>query len=126
MNTTRGIRLPVAVAAFALAVVSSCTDEQRRSLGEVDVADALAGQIEGAVTARGLAIDGALDCSSDIAADGAVTGSCSGTTTSGVTATGTFTGTSDVDAETCDAHLVVEFGAEVVVDDPHANCFATD
>jgi hypothetical protein len=124
MNTTRAIRLPVAVATLAL-VIASCTDEQRRSLGEVDVADALAGQVEGAVAARGLAIDGSLNCSSDIATDGAVTGSCTGTTTTGLAASGTFTGTSDLEKETCDAHLVVDIDAEVVLDDPDADCFAT-
>ena len=92
----------------------------------MDVEESLAARVEAVITAQGLQLDGDLDCSSNIATDGAVTGSCTGGTTDGLTATGTFTGTSDVEAETCNAHLVIDVDAEVVEDVADVDCFATE
>ena len=127
MNTGRSItRLTFGGAALVLLVAVGCTNEQRRSLGEVDVQEALAGRVELAVAGRGMELDGVLDCSSEIAADGAVSGSCAGITTSGAPAIGTFDGTGDVEAGTCSASLVIDVDAEVAVDEPDVDCFAVD
>jgi hypothetical protein len=104
-------------------ILLGCSDEQRRSLGEVDVRETLAGRVEVTIGEEALAINGDLDCSSQIDEDGAVTGSCSGTTTDGAAVTGTLTGTGDVEAGTCVAHLVVAVDGETLLDDPTADCF---
>jgi hypothetical protein len=126
MTTTRSRRRLVGAATamlLVLVVTAGCSDEQRRDLGEQDVRDALAGRIETTLEDRGLAVDGDLDCTSQIGGDGTLTASCTGTVAPEGTVSGSFAGTGDVDAETCDAQLVVELDEDVVAEEPDVDCF---
>lgn len=107
-----------------LLALTGCSNEQRRDLGEIDVRDALHGEVERAVADNDLDVDGDLDCTSDIAADSKVVASCAGTLTSGEAINGTFAGMADVEAEQCSALLVITVGGAEIVNDPDAECFA--
>ena len=102
---------------------TSCSDEQRRALGEEDIRDALAGQVQQVLDEHELEPDGDLDCTGDISSAGVATGSCTGTTTTGAPIDGSFDGTADVDDETCTAQLVVEVDGEVIADSTSVDCF---
>ena len=53
-----------------------------------------------------------------------VAAGCTGTTATGDAVTGDYTGTADVDAETCEARLVVTIAGQTVTDETAVDCFA--
>ena len=116
----------LAIAAGAVVVLlalAGCSKEQRRDLGEIDVRDALHGEVEQAASDQNLDVDGDLDCTADIDADSNVVASCAGTATSGEAISGTYAGTADVDAEQCSALLVITVEGAEIVNNPDAKCF---
>ena len=112
------------VAVVALAV--GCNEEDRRELGEEDARDALSAQVEQVLDEQGLELDGDLDCTADVAEDGTATANCTGTDADGAAVVGTFAGTADVDAETCNAQLVVTVADAAVAEVADVDCFAVD
>jgi hypothetical protein len=109
-----------------LALAASCSDEQKRDLGEVDVRDSLTASVEQTLGDHDAAVDGdGLDCTSSISEDGAVAGSCEGTMESGDAVTGTYAGTANVDDETCRADLEVTVGGSVLDSESDVDCFSS-
>jgi hypothetical protein len=106
-----------------LAAATSCTDAQRRSLGEEDVRDSLHATVERVLDGHGAELDGRLDCTSSIGADGAVSGSCTGSTADGRAVAGAYSGTADVDAETCRAEATVTVAGDRLARDADVDCF---
>jgi hypothetical protein len=121
--STATIFRTLAPLAVVLAAATSCSDDQRRSLGEEDVRDSLHATVERVLDAHGAELDGGLDCTSSIGAEGAVTGSCTGTTADGRPVAGAYTGTADVDAETCTADATVSVAGEQLASDSGVDCF---
>jgi hypothetical protein len=113
-----------ALAIASLTLVGACSDEQRRSLGEEDARASLSSRTGAAADAAGGSVDGDLDCTASIDTSGEVTAACTGTTVTGDAVTGDFTGTADVDAETCEARLVVTVAGQPVTDEAAVDCFA--
>jgi hypothetical protein len=113
-----------ALAIASLGIVGACSDEQRRSLGEEDARASLSSRTSAAADAAGGSLDGDLDCTASIDTSGVVTAACAGSTATGDAVTGDYTGTADVDAETCEARLVVTVAGQPVTDEAVVDCFA--
>ncbi len=118
MNTNFRFRYLAPVAVVIAIAATSCTDSQRRSLGEEDVRDSLRAAAE-----RVVDIDGDLDCTSTIATDGAVAGTCTGSTDDGKAVEAVFAGTADVDEEKCSAELTVSVGGQQQTHESDTDCF---
>jgi hypothetical protein len=121
--TTATIFRRLAPLAVLLAAATSCTHDQRRSLGEEDVRDSLRATVERVLDDHGTELEGSLDCTSTISTDGAVTGSCTGTTSDGRPVAGAYTGTADVDAESCTADSTVAVADQQLANGAGVDCF---
>ena len=113
----------VGAAAVTLLALSACTGVDRRELGEQDIHDSLASQVERVVNDRSLSFGDDLDCTSSIDNTRVVSATCVGTAISGEAVTATFAGTADVDAERCTAVLVVDIDGVQIIDQPYVQCF---
>jgi geranylgeranyl pyrophosphate synthase len=107
----------------AISVLAACTDDDKRSLGEVDVRESLAGHVSDVLGGQQLDLDGELDCTSTITEASEVDSTCSGTASSGAAVSGTYAGTADIDSETCTAVLVVTVDGSPAVEREDVDCF---
>jgi hypothetical protein len=110
-------------ATIAIAVLGSCSDEQKRDFGGAAVMAALRKETDDVLDEKNVDVDGELDCKADIANDSkTMTGSCSGKDEAGTALTSTLNGTVDIDSVDCQSHLVVKRGDETLLDDPNFDC----
>jgi hypothetical protein len=114
--------LVLAALAVAVVAIAGCSSEQRRAFGEQDLRDSLDSRTTAIVAANDSG-DVSLACAASIGTDSAVDATCTGTTDTGDVVEASFTGTADVDAETCEARLVVRIDGDDVADRPDVRCF---